>query len=125
MDEDILYEERKNAIHLLRSGVSKTEVASKLNRSRAWVHKWWNRYDDNKDFADLHRRSRAPKSKLTKEMRREIKRTRSELEAENNELRQGVQILTAQLVDRGIFPMWLPDGVTVKDVKNQSKKDYL
>lgn len=88
MDSDKLYEERKVAIHLIRSGLSKPQVASQLSRSRAWVCKWWNRYNVNKDFRSLRDRSRAPKyspRKLNEEIRREIRIARSELEAEKAE----------------------------------------
>ena len=88
MDTDKLYEQRKAAIHLLRSGLSKSQVASQLKRSRAWVHMWWNRYKVNRDFTSLRDRSRAPKHiprKLDEGIRREIKVARSELEAEKAE----------------------------------------
>ena len=85
MDSDVLYEQRKTAIHLLRCGLSPTQVAVQLDHSRAWVYKWWNRYDENKDFNSLHDRSRAPihsPRELCEEIRLKIKMTRSELEAE-------------------------------------------
>src|SRR5574341_1317691 len=88
MKSDRLYEQRKIAIHLIRSGLFKSQVASQLNRSRAWVHLWWNRYKVNKDFTSLRDRSRAPKHnprKLNEEICREIKIARSELEAEKAE----------------------------------------
>ena len=43
MTETELYEQRKTAIHLLRSGMSKLEVAQELDRSVAWVYKWQQR----------------------------------------------------------------------------------
>ena len=44
MTETELYEERKSAIHLQRSGVPVVEVAQELGRSTSWVYKWWDRY---------------------------------------------------------------------------------
>ncbi len=44
MSTSNLYQERKTAIHLLRSGYSPKEVASELNRSVFWVYKWQKRF---------------------------------------------------------------------------------
>ncbi len=95
MKTDLLYEQRKTAVHLVRSGLSKPEVASRLHRSRGWVYVWWSRYTKNGDFRDLHSHSRAPRhipGKISEEIRREIKITRSELEAEKAEGKTKVQI---------------------------------
>lgn len=95
MKADMLYEQRKTAIHLLRSGLSKDEVAFRLRRSRGWVYTWWNRYNKNKDFTDLRTHSRAPRhipGKISEEIRREIKIARSELEAKKAEGKTKVQI---------------------------------
>jgi transposase len=80
--------ERRTAIHLLRSGRTPAEVATELQRSRAWVYKWRKRYLEHEDWADLQDRSRAPKhcpSKLPKALRQAICQARSELEAEATE----------------------------------------
>ncbi len=45
MAESDLYEERKIAIHLLRSGSSPKKVAAQLNRSEVWVYKWLGRFE--------------------------------------------------------------------------------
>jgi transposase len=95
MKADMLYEQRKTAIHLLRSGLSKDEVAFRLHRSRGWVYTWWNRYNKKKDFTDLRTHSRAPRHiprKISNEIRQEIKIARSELEAEKAEGKTRVQI---------------------------------
>lgn len=95
MKADMLYEQRKTAIHLLRSGLSKDEVAFRLRRSRGWVYTWWNRYNKNKGFTDLRTHSRAPRhipGKISEEIRREIKIARSELEAKKAEGKTKVQI---------------------------------
>ena len=95
MKEDELYEQRKTAIHLIRSGLSKPEIASRLHRSHAWVSTWWRRYNKNKDFTDLRSRSKAAKRsprKINEEICREIKIARSELEAEKAESKTKVHI---------------------------------
>jgi transposase len=108
MDSDELYEQRKAAIHLLRSGLSKSQVAARLNRSLAWVSMCWNRYSHNKDFTDLRHRSRAPRhipSKLSEEIRREIIIARSELEAEaaegGHKVSIGAKAVQARLRTKG------------------------
>ncbi len=103
MKSDKLYEQRKVAIHLLRSGLSKSQVASRLNRSRTWVYIWWNRYNANRDFISLHDRSRAPKHnprKIKEKIRREIKVARSELEAEKAEGESKVSIGVKAIQER-------------------------
>jgi putative transposase len=80
--------ERRTAIHLLRSGRTPSEVATELQRSRAWVYKWRKRYFEREDWADLQDRSRAPKhcpNKLPEEVRQAMCQVRSELEAEATE----------------------------------------
>jgi transposase len=77
--------ERRAAIHLLRSGCTATEVAEEMGRSLAWVYKWRKRFFEHENWEDLKDRSRAPKSqprRLAEAMRREIRQARSELEAE-------------------------------------------
>jgi transposase len=95
LDANKIYEERKVAIHLLRSGVSKSQVASRLNRSLGWVHKWWNRYNEKQDFVSLRDRSRAPQHvprKISEEICQEVQIARSELEAEKAEGKTKVSI---------------------------------
>jgi len=109
MKVDNLYEQRKTAIHLIRSGLSKPEVASRLHRSRGWVYEWWRRYNKNKDFTDLYSHSKAPKHiprKISEEICREIKIARSELEAEKSEgktkVHIGVQSVRERLKTKGL-----------------------
>lgn len=95
MKAEFLYEQRKTAIHLIRSGLSKPEVAFRLRRSRQWVSAWWKQYNKNKDFTDLRNHSSAPKhipGKINEEIRREIIIARSELEAEKAEGKTKVHI---------------------------------
>ena len=109
MKADLLYEQRKTAIHLIRSGLSKPEVAFRLHRSREWVYTWWSRYNKNKDFTDLRSHSSAPKyipGKISEEIRREIKIARSELEAEKAEgktkVHIGVESVRERLKTKGL-----------------------
>jgi len=109
MKADLLYEQRKTAIHLIRSGLSKHEVASRLHRSHGWVYTWWSRYNKNKDFTDLRSHSKAPKHiprKIGEEIRREIKIARSELEAEKSEGKTkvyiGVESVRERLKTKGL-----------------------
>ncbi len=85
MDATARYEQRKAAIHLLRSGVAPPDVAAQLERSLSWVYKWKNRFEQNDDFNDLRERAHAPKhcpNKLSEEVCQAIKKARSHLEAE-------------------------------------------
>lgn len=80
-----VYNERVSAIHMLRSGLAVSEVAEQLGKSPAWVYKWRKRYFEQKQWADLQDRSRAPhrfSKQLPKEVRQAVKTARSELEAE-------------------------------------------
>ena len=45
MTETELYEQRKTAIHLLRGGMSVSEVTRELERSVSWVYKCQTRYE--------------------------------------------------------------------------------
>ncbi|MEZ4706219.1 MAG: helix-turn-helix domain-containing protein [Caldilineaceae bacterium] len=84
MKKDNIEAARKTAIHLLRSGYTTREVASKCQRSSAWVRKWRSRYEAE-GWAGLASRSQAPKrhgQKISAATRRAILRTRSELEAD-------------------------------------------
>ncbi len=84
MSTSNLYQERKIAIHLLRSGSSVKEVATELDRSVFWVYKWQERFEQ-KGWAGLQSQSRAPKQhgrRLTPEVQQAIVQTRSELESE-------------------------------------------
>lgn len=85
MDASARFEQRKTALHLLRSGLSLGEVAQALSRSPSWVYKWKARYQDHNDFNDLKDRSRAPKhrpTRLSEQVCKAIRGARSQLEAE-------------------------------------------
>jgi transposase InsO family protein len=77
--------ERRMAIHLLRSGRSPLEVAQEMQRSLAWVYKCRKRFFEHGNWDDLNDRSRAPKHcprKLPETVGQAIRQARSELEAE-------------------------------------------
>jgi len=79
------YGERQAAIHLVRSGVSPADAARQLNRSLAWVYKWYNRFGSGQSWESLKDLSRAPKkhpNTLSKAVCQAIIQARSELEAE-------------------------------------------
>lgn len=79
-----LLDDRKAAIHLLRSGSSPQQVAEALNRSVRWVYKWQERFAQE-GWAGLHGYSKAPKHhgrRLSECVRQGIIQTRSRLEAE-------------------------------------------
>lgn len=84
MKKDDIEAERKTAIHLLRSGYTTREVASKCQRSSAWVRKWRRRYE-TEGWSGLAGHSQAPKrhgQKISASTKRAILRVRSELEAD-------------------------------------------
>jgi transposase InsO family protein len=81
---DKLEAEREQAIHLLRAGLGTQEVATQLGRSPQWVRKWRREFQE-KGWAGLVSRSHAPHrhgKRISEEVRQEVKKTRSKLEAE-------------------------------------------
>lgn len=52
---------RKEAVRLHLQGVSKTEIAERLKKSRRWVYRWITRYDHRQGVKSLENRSSAPK----------------------------------------------------------------
>ncbi len=124
MDTDARFEQRKTAIHLLRSGLAVGEVAQTLARSTSWVYKWKARFEQNHDFNDLKERSRVPKdtpTRLAEELTRAIKHARSQLEAEAADgtgLRYiGAQAVAARLQDQGVKP---PSITSIERVLRQA-----
>jgi putative transposase len=110
MTETELYEERKSAIHLQRSGVPVVEVAQELGRSTSWVYKWWDRYK-TEGWEGLHSRSRAPNhcpTRMPEPICQSICQARSELEAEAEEKKRlryiGAGAVQARLRKKGIDP---------------------
>jgi transposase len=124
MTEIERYEERKTAIHLLRSGASADEVAQRLGRSISWVYKWWDRFKAE-GWEGLHSRSRAPKhcpNRLSESVRRSIRQARSELEAEAAEGEGlgyiGSGAVRARLGKKGVDP--LPSTASIERVLREA-----
>jgi putative transposase len=72
---------RQRAIRLKQAGWAVTWICSRLERSREWFYKWWDRYLEE-GAAGLRDRSRAPRtghSKLPNEIRQAILETRDQL----------------------------------------------
>ncbi len=106
-----LLEERKSAIHLLRSGQNTKAVAEELGRTPRWVRKWRKRYQ-SEGWDGLHSRSRRPHhfARQTSEPTKEaIRKARSELEAEAGEGKGlkyiGGQAIRTRLKDESVFPL--------------------
>jgi transposase InsO family protein len=81
---ETLLAERKLAIMQIKQGKPQKEVAQSLNRSPAWVAKWYKRYKE-KGWSGLREESRAPKKhgkRLAAEVRIAICQARQEIEAE-------------------------------------------
>jgi len=115
-----LLEERKSAIHLLRSGKSVFETAQELSRSETWVRKWRVRYDEE-GWSGLVSRSTRPHHihrETSDEVKREIRKARSELEFEASSgtgLKYiGGQAIRTRLRDKGVEP--LPSIPTIERV---------
>ncbi len=120
MTEIEQYEERKTAIHLRRSGIAVKKIAEKLQRSVAWVYKWWGRYE-SEDWTGLHSRSHAPQHcprRLTETVRQSSCQARSELEAQAVETKglrySGSGAVRARLEEKGIYP--LPSTASIERV---------
>ena len=113
-------EERKSAIHLLRSGKSVSETAQELSRSETWVRKWITRYEQE-GWTGLESRSTRPHhihQETSGEVKREIRKARSELEAEAS-FRAGLKYIGGQAIrtrlrDKGVDP--LPSIPTIERV---------
>jgi transposase len=108
MSENDRYQERKTAIHMLRSGIPVKEIAPRLNRSIPWVYKWKERFEAE-SWAGLHSRSRRPKScpkRLPEAVQQSIRQVRSELESEAAEgtglCYIGSRAVQARLAQKGI-----------------------
>lgn len=121
MDATDRFEQRKTAIHLLRSGSAPADVASQLDRSLAWVYKWRTRFNETEDFQSLRERSRAPRScprRLDEGRCQAIKGARSELEAQAAAAKGlayiGAQAVQARLRQQGLVR--LPSTASIERV---------
>ena len=120
MTEEERYQQRKTAIHMIRSGVRVAEVAQQLGRSAPWVYKWQGRFKAE-GWAGLHSQSRAPNHcprRLPEDVRRSMCQARSELEAEAAE-KEGLRYIgsgavRARLEEKGVQP--LPSTASIERV---------
>jgi transposase InsO family protein len=124
MSEQAEQEDRKALIHLLNSGKEPREAAQVLGRSRAWAYKWKDRVEQE-GWAGLQARSRAPQHvarQTPAEVRQEILRIRSELEAEaenkDNLSYVGADAIYGRLLLRGIES--LPAVSTIERILRQA-----
>lgn len=108
MTETERYEQRKTAVHLVRSGSSASEVAQELNRSVSWVYKWYQRYQQE-GWPGLRSHSRAPHhrpNRIPVSIRQAIREARSELEVEAEEKKGlpyiGAAAIQARLVEKKV-----------------------
>ena len=103
---DAHFQARKSAMHLLRSGSTVAETARELGYSEAWVYKWKKRFEQSFfEFNALHAQSRAPKhspNALSESVRKAIRKTRSELEADHGLGYIGAPAIKARLKSKGI-----------------------
>ena len=128
MTENDWHQERKTAIHMLRSGISAIEVAQGLDWSVPWVYKWQSRFE-SEGWAGLRSRSRAPKrcpTQLPERVRRSICQARSELEAEAAE-QEGLRYIgsgavRARLEDKGVYP--LPSTSSIERVLHNAQMTH-
>ena len=104
--------ERRTAIHLLRSGRTAAQTAEEMKRSLAWVYKWRMRFFEQENWNDLQDRSRAPKhspKRFPEQVRQAIRQARSALEAEADEPGKlsyiGAPAIRARLRKEGVEPL--------------------
>ena len=126
MCEQADYEDRKSLIHLLNSGKKPREAAQEMGRSPAWAYKWKKRYE-REGWTGLRSRSRIPKHIVRStpvEVRQEILRIRSELEAEaenkDNLGYIGADAIYGRLCSAGITA--LPAVSTIERILRQAGK---
>jgi hypothetical protein len=105
------YQDRCRAIHLLRSGSTPEQVATGMSRSLAWVYKWRARHEHG-GWSALRDQSRAPKQPrrgVSDPVKRAIRETRSELEAEAQEPGKlsyiGAQAIRSRLRRQQVAPL--------------------
>jgi len=115
-----LLDERKSAIHLLRSGKSVSDTAKELDRSETWVRKWQERYAQE-GWVGLNSRSNRPHhipGETPEEVKAAIRKARSELEAEASSGKGlkyiGGQAIRTRLKEASITP--LPSIPTIERV---------
>lgn len=111
MNPKVNDEQRQAFIHLWRSGQIPTQAARELGRSPAWGYKWKARYEQD-NWAGLKERSRMPHHsprQTAATVCQEIRRLRSELEAEAQSPDKlgyiGAHAIYGRLVSSGFKPV--------------------
>jgi transposase len=125
MNEAEAYAQRVTAVYLIQQGWTPTKVGQVLGRSRAWGYKWWQRFQHNQAWEDLHTQSRAPRSGptwLSPAVQQLICRVRKELEAEASLLDQlgyvGAAAIRSRLQAEGLSH--LPSRATIERMLGQA-----
>lgn len=120
-----LAEERRTAIHLLRSGRSVNDVAQQLSRTPRWVRKWYKKFKEE-GWHGLEDESRAPHehgTRLPDSVRQAIAQARSELEAkaaQGNGLKYvGSRAIRTRLKEKQTQP--LPSLSTIERVLREKQ----
>ena len=106
---------RKQAIALHLQGWNKSEIARKVQRSRAWVHRWIGRYETDSPTVSLQNHSRAPKH-MSWTYPERIKRVAIQLRMEREcgkRAKYQYALVSAQAIyyelrELGIFPLPSP-----------------
>ena len=106
---------RKQAIALHLQGWKKSEIARKVQRSRAWVHRWIGRYEADSPTVSLQNHSRAPKH-MSWTYPERIKRVAIQLRMEREcgkRAKYQYALVSAQAIyyelrELGIFPLPSP-----------------
>jgi len=106
---------RKQAIALHLQGWKKSEIARRVQRSRAWVHRWIGRYEADSATVSLQDHSRAPKHigwaypERIKRMVLQIRQAREcGKRARYHYALVGAQAIYYELRELGIFPLPSP-----------------
>jgi transposase InsO family protein len=122
------YVDRKALIHLLNGGKSPQEAAQELDRSLGWVYKWKSRFEQE-SWEGLLGRSRVPHHiarQTSAEVKREILKIRSDLEAEAENEESlgyiGADAIYGRLQAQRIEPM--PAVSTIERILRQSGRTH-
>jgi IS30 family transposase len=102
---------RKAAVRLHVQGVSKTEIAQRLKKSRRWVQRWIARYDRERSDKSLEDRSSAPKHKQAiypqkiKDLVVKSRKARKAGDRKYPYALVGAEAIYYELLDLGISPL--------------------
>ena len=117
-DEAGFYSEvdrRQRAVELVGEGVSKTEVADRLGRSRWWVDKWVKRFavDGADGLVDLFRAPKTQPTRTASDVVDKVLETRRRLEA-NPVANVGALTILAEMEREGFTPV--PSVATIERI---------